>query len=107
MSVTAIVFFAFAGAVFVDCTHSPAVSPPDVMVPPVDGAVLVPATDDCSASCNEWRKRGCPEGNPTAGGLTCEDVCRNAADAGVDTAKQLSCASSAPNDCASLRACPY
>lgn len=76
--------------------------PSDPPPPPVD----VQALDDCGASCAIWRARGCSEANPTPAGVSCESVCQNAADNGIDIAKQLSCAQSATT-CAALRACPY
>lgn len=91
------------------CSRNPAKVPPDVMVPPVGDAGAEPdaaPSDDCEAACREWRRLGCPEGNPTAGGATCEAVCRNTSAAGIDSSKQLSCASKATS-CAALRACPY
>lgn len=103
--------FALVGALFGPaCAHAPPVlSPPDVMVPPVvDAAPESDAApvDDCAVDCRAWRAQGCPEGNPTAAGATCEAVCRNLADAGIDSAHQLSCASTATS-CAIHRACPY
>lgn len=104
--------FVLAGALLGPaCTHAPPVlSPPDVMVPPVADAAPepdAPPSDDCAADCRAWRAQGCSEGNPTAAGATCEAVCRNLADAGIDSAHQLSCATSATATCATHRACPY
>lgn len=82
---------------------------PDVMVPPVADAAPerdAAPSDDCEADCRLWRAQGCSEGNPTATGMTCEQVCRNALDNGIDTAHQLSCAETA-SSCAVHRACPY
>lgn len=33
---------------------------------------------DCSAACDRLRELKCPEGEPTPGGASCEDVCNNA-----------------------------
>jgi hypothetical protein len=85
-----------------------------VSKPPRDVMVLADAgsesdaepADDCARDCRLWRAHGCPEGNPTAAGAVCEQVCRNSADAGIDTAHQLSCAEQATS-CAAHRACPY
>lgn len=75
---------------------------PDLKVTPT---VVVPS-DECGEACQYWRGLHCPEGEPTPAGMTCEEVCRNAADNGVDIAKQLSCAHSS-SSCAAIRACPY
>lgn len=89
------------------CPKTAPHNPSDVMVAdaaPVD-MDAAPA-DDCEADCRFWRKQGCPEGNPTAAGVTCEEVCRTTARKGIDTAHQLSCAETA-TDCNAHRACPY
>ncbi len=101
--------FIFAAVAAPGCTHTPVKTPPDVMVPPVaDAAPELDAApgDDCAVDCCAWRAQQCPEGNPTAAGTTCEEVCRNLADAGIDSAHQLSCATTATS-CAQHRACPY
>ncbi len=73
---------------------------------PPPAPVDVQALDDCGGACAIWRDRRCPEATPTPAGASCEQVCRNAAENGIDTAKQLSCAQSATT-CAALRACPF
>ena len=52
---------------------------PDPEPPPraVDSPVY------CAAACRRLRELGCPEGNAAPGGGTCEDVCNNAAEAGI------------------------
>lgn len=45
-----------------------------------DGALATP----CEAVCGAYRMLRCPEGEPTKKGHTCEEVCQNAAQEGID-----------------------
>jgi len=40
---------------------------------------------DCATACDHLRELGCPEAEPTPGGATCEEVCRNAEASGTFT----------------------
>ncbi len=53
---------------------------------PVEGSpgILPPSSDGCAAACENLRRLGCEEGTPTPGGVSCEGVCRNAAESGID-----------------------
>ncbi len=45
-----------------------------------------PARPDlCAAACSHLRDLGCPEGEPTPGGATCEDWCTAVEDSGAAT----------------------
>jgi hypothetical protein len=62
-----------------------------------------PRTDDaCGLACEHARALGCPEGDPTPRGISCGEVCRNAASIGVDIG--TACISAAP-DCAAVARC--
>lgn len=37
-----------------------------------------PTVDGCAAACENLRRLGCPEGQPTDAGESCEQVCDNA-----------------------------
>lgn len=77
-----------------------------VLGPKQPPPVVEVGSDDCETDCRYWRALSCSEGAPTTAGTSCEAVCRNAAENGIDTAKQLSCAAKATS-CADHRACPY
>lgn len=100
--------FAFTCVIFIlaSCHSAEPKTPPDARAPIDAGLEAAVSTDDCAVACHYWRALDCIEGQPSPGGVSCEDACRAAADAGVDTAKQLSCASTV-KDCDALRACPY
>ena len=66
---------------------------------PLDGSVTA-----CSASCSKYRELGCEEGKPTAKGHTCEEVCNNAAESGIDLGGPADCIAAA-KDCASVEKC--
>ncbi len=67
---------------------------------PVPQPAETPAS--CSAACARWREMGCEEGQPTAEGKTCEDVCLHVGEAGIglDTA----CVQQA-SSCEAARSC--
>jgi hypothetical protein len=99
----------FAASTYSTCGPSAPPQPPvlDVVVPPLPPEDAgAPLDDQCARSCADWQRLHCPEGDPSPAGVPCVVVCRNALDAGIDTAKQLSCADTAP-DCTALRACPF
>lgn len=57
-----------------DLRPTPGPSPaPDVYAPPVPPA-------DCARACNRLAELGCEEAEPTDGGASCAEVCRNAAE---------------------------
>jgi len=62
-----------------------------------------PAPEACDAACDKWRQLGCPEGQPTPNGASCEDVCRNAEESGA-TVLNPACVLSAPT-CEDARRC--
>ena len=93
-------------ALFTACPPVP--GPTDQRPPPVgqdatvlpDGALATP----CEASCYAYRTLGCPEGAPTKGGHSCEEVCQNAAKNGIDLAGASACIVEAAS-CQEVRAC--
>ncbi len=55
---------------------SPGPPPQPPKPEPVEGAT-------CASACDRFRELGCPEGEDTAGGGTCEEVCQNVQDSGI------------------------
>lgn len=86
----------------------PAPQPVDPPQPAQDaGADAGPAPvegDACAHACTAYRRLRCEEGEPTARGAPCEDVCRNAAERGIDLAPRPSCFDDSQS-CAAARAC--
>jgi hypothetical protein len=64
--------------------------------PPAPHDAGTPA--DCTAACEHLRALKCPEGEPTAKGATCEDVCNHAEQSGTITLW--------PGCMVKLKACP-
>lgn len=60
---------------------------------------------DCEISCSRYQQFGCEEGQPTAKGATCTEVCLNAAESGIDLAKDVPCVQ-ASTSCSTVRSCP-
>lgn len=54
-------------------------STPRPLHPEPDVVVVYPA-DACPMACARLQTLGCPEGDPTPDGTSCETVCRNAGD---------------------------
>ena len=59
------------------------VEPPPPPPPVQDGGVVTLAT--CATACANQRAHGCELGRPTAEGSTCEEVCDNTENAGLDS----------------------
>ena len=86
----------------------PVPGPTDQRPPPVgqdatvlpDGAAATP----CEASGYAYRTLGCPEGADTKKGHSCEEVCTNAAQNGIDLAGASACIVEAAS-CQEVRAC--
>lgn len=79
-------------------------SRPEPVVPdPVEPAPPAPS-DDVVATCDQWRRLGCEEGQTTARGTTCEEVLRDAEGEGADLTPPLDCARAA-RDCDAIREC--
>ena len=53
-------------------TTAPLIEPETVIVG-IDGG-----DPTCSGACTNLRALGCPEGNPSPGGVPCETICANA-----------------------------
>lgn len=51
--------------------------------PPPDPEGPPPTEGECARACDRFRELGCEEGDPSPGGVTCEQVCENAAEEGV------------------------
>ena len=66
-----------------------------------DGALATP----CEAVCAAYRMLGCPEGEDTSAKKgSCEKVCQNAAEEGIDLSGSVSCIVKA-GTCQAVRAC--
>jgi hypothetical protein len=69
---------------------------------------LTPVTprgvNDVERRCNRLRDLGCPEGDSTPKGATCEEVVHNAAEAGIDLVGGIDC-TMASRSCDEARAC--
>lgn len=66
-----------------------------------DGALATP----CEAICQAYRLLGCPEGEPTKKGHTCEAVCQNAAEEGIDLSGDVNACIIKAGTCQEARAC--
>lgn len=65
---------------------------PDGPRPPQDAATTVPVEPGaCEAACDAYRRLGCPEGEPTPRGSSCEQVCWSVADGGINLAPDPAC----------------
>lgn len=71
---------------------------------PVEPEAPAQPVDDARATCDEWRRLGCEEGEPTAKGASCEDVTRDAEAEGIDLTPPLGCLRSAAT-CDQMRRC--
>jgi hypothetical protein len=69
---------------------------------PVPGPAPRETPETCASACENFRKLGCEEGDPTPEGKTCEDVCTQAGQSyvGLDT----QCVTRATS-CEEARAC--
>lgn len=76
---------------------------PDTAEPPEapDGA---PGDDPCGVKCERQRVLGCSGGEPTKAGHSCEEVCRNAQNNGIDLAGDEACVRRA-KECAAILVC--
>lgn len=66
------ILFLVVSALLAACPAPLPPEPPIVIVYPDAGA------DRCDRACSKLRDLACPEGAPSPGGATCEEVCRNA-----------------------------
>lgn len=98
----------FLPLIFAVCgSHCPSPAPNPPPPPPisqdattVDGVTLGP----CGFACTRYRQLGCPEGAPTPAGHSCEEVCENAAQNGIDLGGPSTCTAVA-GTCQEVRAC--
>lgn len=89
-------------AVLRACTPAPHVVEP--VSQPISDAGADVLLAPCESACNAYRYYGCPEGEPTKKGHICEEVCRNAAQNGIDLAGSVGCTQVARN-CGEVRGC--
>lgn len=66
-----------------------------------DGALATP----CEAVCAAYRGLECPEGADTPKGHTCEEVCQNAAEHGIDLGGSVNGCIVKATTCGEVRAC--
>lgn len=66
-----------------------------------DGALATP----CEAVCAAYRGLECPEGEDTPRGHTCEEVCQNAAQHGIDLSGSVNECIVKTTTCDEIRAC--
>lgn len=78
-SLAALTALALVGAQGGSCHREP--TPRPEPAPLGDSA----APGDCSAACSHLRDLGCPAGQPTPKGASCEEVCQSTEDSGVVT----------------------
>ncbi len=78
------------GLLVVSCGPAPAPQPP------------TPSVADCSTACAHLRALGCPDGQPTPAGTSCEAVCEDTVASGL-VRLDVACLAQVPTCAAELR----